>query len=171
MCAEDRVGQARLACAELERGAPSHVSVADPGALGRVLAKLDAAREDLEAMRREAPARRTCGCRSSSRWWSRAGGARAGGPVLSSAVRFDRRRVPVAGARRARRDPTGHDRLRLRANVGGPRGPYAIPIDDRRVRILWNGEAPGDLPAASKTSAIVPWRGFEDEPPTGMAPP
>jgi hypothetical protein len=38
------------------------------------------------------------------------------------------------------------------------------------VRILWNGEAPGDLPAANKASAIMP-SGFEDEPPTGMAPP
>jgi hypothetical protein len=53
-------------------------------------------------------------------------------------------------------------------NVGGPRGPQAIPIDERRVRILWSGEAPGDLPAINKASAITPWSGFEEEPPAGM---
>jgi hypothetical protein len=53
-------------------------------------------------------------------------------------------------------------------NVGGPRGPQAIPIDERRVRILWSGQAPGDLPAANKVSAVAPWRGFEDEPPAGV---
>ena len=53
-------------------------------------------------------------------------------------------------------------------NVGGPRGPQAIPIDERRVRILWSGESPGDLPAINKASAITPWSGFEEEPPAGM---
>jgi hypothetical protein len=54
-------------------------------------------------------------------------------------------------------------------NVGGPRGPQAIPIDERRVRILWSGQAPDDLPAHNKVSAIAPWDGFEDEPPAGMS--
>ena len=53
-------------------------------------------------------------------------------------------------------------------NVGGPRGPQAIPIDERRVRILWSGQAPDDLPAVNKVSALTPWSGFEDEPPAGM---
>ena len=53
-------------------------------------------------------------------------------------------------------------------NVGGPRGPQAIPIDERRVRILWSGQAPGDLPAVNKVSAITPWSGFEEEPPARM---
>jgi hypothetical protein len=54
-------------------------------------------------------------------------------------------------------------------NVGGPRGPQAIPIDERRVRILWRGQAPPDLPAHNKASAIVPWTGFEDEPPARVS--
>ena len=53
-------------------------------------------------------------------------------------------------------------------NVGGPSGPQAIPVDDRRVRILWYGQAPSDFPARNKASTVSPWRGFEDEPPAGV---
>jgi hypothetical protein len=53
-------------------------------------------------------------------------------------------------------------------NVGGPRGPQAVPIDARRVRILWRGESPSDLPAPNRASAVIPWSGFEDEPSAGV---
>jgi hypothetical protein len=53
-------------------------------------------------------------------------------------------------------------------NVGGPRGPQAIPVDERRVRVLWRGQGPGDLPVQNKASAVVPWRGFEEEPAAGV---
>jgi DNA invertase Pin-like site-specific DNA recombinase len=169
-----------LVCAELERGAPSYVGVADSDAVGEALAELDAAREDLETMRRDVSARRRLG----ALWLSFVE------PLVEAVHEADRR---VAAVRAAQSCPQlsgltadayrSLERVEraaiLRAmidcvfvrNVGGPRGPYAIPIDDRRVRILWNGEAPGDLPAASKASAIVPWSGFEDEAPTGMTPP
>ena len=49
-------------------------------------------------------------------------------------------------------------------NVGGPRGPQAIPIDDRRVRILWRGPD-RHLPAHNKATGGCPWPGFEDESP------
>ena len=56
-------------------------------------------------------------------------------------------------------------------NVGHRRGPQAIPIDERRVRILWRGQGPTDLPAHSKVSPLVRWAGFEDEAPPGVAMP
>jgi hypothetical protein len=48
-------------------------------------------------------------------------------------------------------------------SVGGPRGPQAIPLDHRRVRILWRGQGPSDLPASNKASTTVPWSWPEDE--------
>jgi site-specific DNA recombinase len=44
----------------------------------------------------------------------------------------------------------------------GPRGPQAIPLDSRRVRILWRGQASDDLPGRNVASDVVPWTGFED---------
>ena len=45
----------------------------------------------------------------------------------------------------------------------GPRGPQAIPLDSRRVRILWRGQAPDDLPGKNVASHVMPWTGFEDD--------
>jgi hypothetical protein len=50
-----------VVCAELEHRAVSYVGIADSDALTEALAELDAAREDLEAMRRDASAGRRLG--------------------------------------------------------------------------------------------------------------
>ena len=166
-----------VVCAELERRAGSYIGVADSDALTDALAESDAARADLEAMRRDASARRRLG----ALWLSFVE------PLVEAVHETDRR---VAALRASQLYPqlsgltaeAYRSLLRveraavLRAmigcvfvrNVGGPRGPQAIPIDERRVRILWSGESPGDLPATNKTSAIIPWSGFEEEPPAGM---
>jgi len=167
----------RVVCGELERRAGSYVGVADSVALSEALAELDAARQDLEAMRQDASARRRLG----ALWLSFVE------PLVEAVHDAERR---VAGLRAAQVCPQvsgltaeayqSLERLEraavLRAivgcvfvrNVGGPRGPQAIPIDERRVRILWSGQAPDDLPAHNKASAVIPWSGFEQEPPTGM---
>jgi hypothetical protein len=166
-----------VVCAELERRAGSYVGVADSDALTEALAELDAARADLEAMRRDVSARRRLG----ALWLSFVE------PLVEAVHEADRR---VAALRASQSCPqlgglTAHayrslvrvERATvLRAmigcvfirNVGGPRGPQAIPIDERRVRILWSGQAPSDLPAPNKVSATTPWPGFEDEPPARM---
>jgi len=54
-------------------------------------------------------------------------------------------------------------------HVGGPRGPQAIPVGERHMRILWAGQGPVDLPSPNKVGSLIPWPGFEEEPPTGVA--
>jgi hypothetical protein len=166
-----------VVCGELEHRAASYVGVADSDALTEALAELDAAREDLEAMRRDASARRRLG----ALWLSfveplvealheadrRVGALRASQlcPQLSGLTARAYRSLERAERATVLRAMIGCVFVR---NVGGPRGPQAIPIDERRVRILWSGQAPGDLPAVNKASAITPWHGFEHEPPPGM---
>jgi len=164
--------------AELERRAGCHVGVADSDALTEALAELDAAREDLDAMRRDASARRRLG----ALWLSFVE------PLVEAVREADRRLADLRASQlcpqlsglteQAYRSLSRAERATvLRAmigcifvrNVGGRRGPQAIPIDERRVRILWSGQAPSDLPAVNKASALTPWTGFEDEPPAGMA--
>jgi hypothetical protein len=38
-------------------------------------------------------------------------------------------------------------------DVGVPRGAQAIPVDERRVRVLWRGQGPRELPP---TTALAP---------------
>jgi hypothetical protein len=137
-----------VVCAELERRAASYVGVADSDALSDALAELDAAREALEAMRRDASARRRLG----SPWPSFVE------PLVEAVHEADRR---VADLRASQLCPqlSGLTAQAYRSleratvlwamigcvfgrNVGGPRGPHAIPVDERRVRILWSGQAP-----------------------------
>ena len=163
---------------ELDRRARSYIEVSDSEALAEALAQLDDAREDLESMRRDTAARRRLG----PLWLSFV-------EPLVEAVEIAEERV--AALRASQVDPSvsgltadayrslnREERGAVLAamidcvfvrNVGGPRGPQAVPIDDRRVRILWRGQAPPDLPAHNKASAVVPWTGFEDEPPAGVS--
>jgi hypothetical protein len=167
-----------LVCNELERRAPSYVSVEDAGALRDALAELEAAREDLDVMRSDAVARRRLG----AMWLSFV-------EPLVEAVQVAEERVEELSVLLQAPDVSGltADAYRslsreeraavLRAMIGcvfvrsvpGPRGRNAPPIDAHRVRVLWRGQEPADLPAHNKVSPLVPWLGFEDEPPTRMA--
>jgi site-specific DNA recombinase len=167
-----------VVCRELDRRARSYVEVSDFAALADALAQLDEARDDLESMRRDTSARRRLG----SLWLSFV-------DPLVEAVEVAEKQVAELHASQASPSLSGLTADAYRSlereeraavlvamigcvfvrNVGGPRGPQAIPVDERRVRILWRGQAPTDLPAHNKASAVSPWRGFEDEPPAGMA--
>jgi site-specific DNA recombinase len=166
-----------VVCSELERRAGSYIGVADSDALTAALAESEAAREDLEAIRRDASARRRLG----ALWLSfveplveavhetdrRVAALRASQlyPQLSGLTAEAYRSLPRVERAAVLRAMIGCVFVR---NVGGPRGPQAIPIDERRVRILWSGQSPDELPALNKVSAITPWSGFEDEPSAGM---
>jgi site-specific DNA recombinase len=169
-----------VVCRELRRRAGSYVDVSDAEALAEALDKLERARDDLEAMRRDTDARRRLG----GLWLSFVE------PLVEAAEDAEDR---VEQLQRSQLSPSAsgltvdayrslerHERSAvLRAmidcvfvrNVGGPRGPQAVPIDGRRVRILWRGQGPGDLPPANRAGAIVPWAGFENEPSPGMPSP
>jgi site-specific DNA recombinase len=168
-----------LICHELDRRASAFVGVSDSQALADALAALDAAREDLEDMRADVEARRRLG----ALWLSFV-------EPLVEAVHAAEQRVAELRASQLAPSLTGltDDAYRslqreeraavLRAmidcvfvrNVGGPRGPPAHPVDDRRVRVLWRGQGPRDLPVHNKASTLVPWPGFEEEPTPGVAP-
>jgi site-specific DNA recombinase len=167
-----------LVCRELDRRARSYVAVSDSERLADALAQLDDAREDLDDMRQDAEARRRLG----GLWLSFV-------EPLVEAVRVAEQRV--ADLRSAQLAPSltgltadayGSLERRERAavlramidcvfvrNVGGPRGPQAIPVDGRRVRVLWHGQGPRDLPGRNKASEVLPWSGFEEKAPTGVA--
>jgi hypothetical protein len=167
-----------VVCCELDRRARSYAEASDSAALADALAQLDEARDDLDSMRGDTSARRRLG----SLWLSFV-------DPLVEAVEVAEKQVAELHASQASPSLSGLTADAYRSlereeraavldamvgcvfvrNVGGPRGPQAIPIDERRVRILWRGQAPTDLPAHNKASAVSPWRGFEDEPPAGMA--
>ena len=167
-----------VVCRELDRRARSYMEVSDSAAMAAAVAELDDARDDLESMRRDTAARRRLG----ALWLSFV-------EPLVEAVEVAERRVAELSALRESPSLSGLTADAYRSlrreeraavlgamigcvfarNVGGPRGPQAIPVDERRVRILWRGQAPTDLPAHNKASAVSPWCGFEDEPPAGMA--
>jgi hypothetical protein len=167
-----------LVCAELDRRAGVFREVSDSQALTAALAELDDAGDDLEEMRRDSAARRRLG----TLWLSFV-------EPLVEAVEVAERRVADLQAAAATPGFSGltaevyrslarPDRAAvLRAmidcvfcrNYGHRRGPQSIPIDERRVRILWRGQRPTDLPAHNKVSPLVPWAGFEDEAPPEVA--
>jgi DNA invertase Pin-like site-specific DNA recombinase len=168
-----------VVCAELDRRAGSFVDMSDAGAFAEALEQLELAREDLDAMRRDAEARRRLG----GLWLSFV-------EPLVEAVQIAEQRVEelrAAGVSPSLAGLTAEAYLSLERgeraevlramidcvfvrNVGGPRGPQAVPLDDRRVRILWRGQGPEELPARNRASVVMPWRGFEDEAPPGVAP-
>jgi hypothetical protein len=43
-------------------------------------------------------------------------------------------------------------------NIGGPKGPQAVPLNEERVQILWRGQGPSDLPRANRAGEVVPWQ-------------
>lgn len=167
-----------LVCRELDRRASSFVGVSDSQALGDALADLDAAREDLESMRADVQARRRLG----ALWLSFVE------PLVEGVETAEERVAELRAAQlapsltgltsEAYRSLERQERAAvLRAmidcvfvrNVGGPRGPQAIPVDERRVRVLWRGQGPTDLPVHNKTSVLVSWLGFEQEPPARVS--
>jgi DNA invertase Pin-like site-specific DNA recombinase len=168
----------RLVGRELERRAATYVEVSDSAALGEAYAQLEQAREDLEQMRQDAGSRRRLG----ALWLSFV-------EPLVEAVQLAEQRVEQLRASHhapslsgltadAYRSLDREERASVLCavidcvfvrNVGGPRGPQAVPIDERRVRILWRGQGPRDLPARNKVSPVIPWGGFENELTTGMA--
>jgi DNA invertase Pin-like site-specific DNA recombinase len=167
-----------VVCRELDRRARSFVEVSDSEAMAVALAQLDEARDDLETMRRDTTARRRLG----SLWLSFV-------EPLVEAVAVAEQRVDELRSSRAAPSLSGLTADAYRSlpreeraavlgamigcvfarNVGGPRGPQAIPVDERRARILWRGQAPADLPARNKPSTVASWAGFEDEAPAGVA--
>ena len=57
-------------------------------------------------------------------------------------------------------------------SVGGPRGPHAIPLDERRVLVFWHGQGPAGLPQRSRfANGVEPfaWPAVEDDPGAGVA--
>ena len=163
--------------AELDARVHSYVDVSDAAALAEAVDELERARDDLDAMRHDVEARRRLG----GLWLSFV-------EPLVEAVERAQERVDTLHASQLSASVTGltaeaygslerEERASvLRAlidcvfvrNVGGPRGPQAVPIDERRVQILWRGQGPKDLPATNRASAVFPWRGFEEEAPSGM---
>lgn len=168
-----------VVCAELDRRARTYVDVSDAEAFQEALAELEQARDDLDLLRHDTQARRRLG----ALWISFV-------EPLADAVQRAEERVEslrtshitpslsglTADAYRSldREERTSVLRAMIDCvfvrNVGGPRGPQAVPIDERRVRILWHGQGPEDLPASNKVSPVIPWRGFEEEPSAGMTP-
>ncbi len=161
-----------LVCAELDRRAAHVVGVHDTAELDDAMARLDAASADVEEMRRDTLARRRLG----ARWLSFLE------PLLAAAEDAQRRvdelravhGAPVVGITSheylasSRRERT--EVLRSLIDVvfvrstGGPRGRYAIALNLDRVRVLWAGEGPSDLPVSNRVGRVVGWRWPEREP-------
>jgi site-specific DNA recombinase len=154
-----------VVCAELDRRAETYTSVDDSDSLAEAIANLDIAEEELDAYLSNTDLISIVGAQRFNE-----GAKQRQAVVEAGKSRLDALRGPQAG------DTAGftseaysalerEDRAEvLRAmvdvifvrNTKGPRGPQAIPLDSRRVRILWRGEAP-DLPSSNKASAVIPW--------------
>ena len=151
---------------ELDRLQRTFVDVPDSAELEGALAALEAAQQDLDEMRLDTAARRRLG----TRWLdfvepyitavedaqARVDDVRAaaGGEPRIELTAEAYRAMPREARAAALREMI--DCIFVR-NVGGPRGPQAVPIDEERVRILWRGTGPSDLPAANRASKVVPW--------------
>jgi hypothetical protein len=150
---------------ELERHQRTFTEVADTDELAAALRELEVAEADLEQMRNDTTARRRLG----TRWVefvepyvAAAEAAQAHLDAMQQAQHAPAIRL-TADAYRAMSRQERADALRsvidcvFVRNVGGPRGRYAVPIDGARVRILWRGTGPGDLPSTNRASTLVPW--------------
>jgi hypothetical protein len=156
---------------ELDRRAQTFSSVQDASDLATAIAELDAASADLDELRQDTSAKRRLG----ARWLSFLE------PYLQAEEAAEARvdelrtihRTPVAGltshayrarSRSERTEILGAmiDTVFVRS-VGGPRGRYAVSLDRDRVRILWRGQGPDDLPASNQASITLPWAWPENE--------
>jgi DNA invertase Pin-like site-specific DNA recombinase len=156
-----------------ERGAFDDVD--DSGAHAEAVTALDAAREDLAAIQSDTTAVRRLG----AAWLGFVT------PHVEAVERAEARVYELEAtqgtefhgitadayaelSREDRADVLRHliDAVMIR-NTGGPRGPQSVPLNRDRVRILWHGQSPDDLPAANRASAVVPWEWPEDDPASG----
>lgn len=150
--------------AELERLQRTFTEVTDTEELAAALAELDSAQRDLDEMRNDTTARR----RLAERWLDF---------VEPYVVAVEQAQARVDALREAHDGPktvltvdaylamSRQERAEaLRGmidcifvrNVGG-RGRGVGPIGPARVRILWRGSGPSDLPASNRVSSMVPW--------------
>jgi len=161
----------QVVCDELDRRAHTFSSTHDTHDLATAIAELEAATADLEDLRQDTTAKRRLG----TRWLSFLE------PYLQAHETAQTRanelraihRTPIAGltahaySTRSRSERTEILRAMIDTvfvrSAGGPRGPQAIPLDYRRVRILWRGQGPSDLPSSNQASTTVSWPWPEDE--------
>ncbi len=160
-----------IVCDELDRLAGAFASTQDSTDLAEAVAEHEAALADLDEIRQDTTARR----RLADRWLSFLE------PYLQAEealrARVDELRAvneaPVAGLTshaylaRSRGERAAVLRLLIDAvfvrATGGPRGRYAVPLDRDRVRILWRGQGPDDLPSPGQASVLAPWLWPEGE--------
>jgi len=155
----------RVVIAELERHHRTFVEVGDTAELDVALADLDVAQQDLDEMRSDTTARRRLG----TRWLDFVE------PYITAVEAAQRRVESLREAEAAAETLLTVDAYQsmdreeraeaLRGmidcvfvrNVGGPRGPKAVPLDAARIQILWRGTGPRDLPSANRATDVVPW--------------
>lgn len=168
-----------IVCAELDRRAEGYAGRHDDEDLQAAAADLERAISDLEDMRHDTAARSRLG----TRWLdfvepyveavesaeARVADLRSHSPALVDGLTADiYRSLPREERAGVLRDMI--DVVFVRS-VGGPRGPQAVPLDSKRVRILWRGEGPADLPRGGRvhSGGIMPWPWPEGEPQARMA--
>lgn len=155
----------RAVCVELDRRAREYTSTQSTADLAEALAALQAASVDVEELRADALARRRLG----DRWLSFLE------PLLqaeeAAQARVDDLRTAQGAAisgltshgYEARSRSERAEILRSMIDVvfvrsvGGPRGRYVVPLDADRVRILYRGQGPNDLPLANRVSPMAAW--------------
>jgi hypothetical protein len=166
----------RIVCEELDRRARILDSAQDSAALTDAIAIRDAARDDLDEQRGDVTARRRLG----ARWLEFVE------PYVQALEEAEARVTQLQGQyqhvitgltshtylQRSRRERAAIlaamiDVVFVR-NHGIQRGPYSIPIDPRRVQILWRGQGPTDLPSGNRVSEIVYWPWPEEEAQAGV---
>jgi hypothetical protein len=158
---------------ELERRGCDTASLPDDTTLDAALADLDAARKALDELRMDTTAKARLG----GQWLSfvepyleavesaerRVAELRAQSPTLANILTVE----AYDSLSRAERAAVVRDMIDVVwvRSVGGPRGPQAIPLDERRVHIAWRGQAPADLPRGGTvySGGIVPWPWPGDE--------
>jgi hypothetical protein len=163
-----------LVAGELERRAHSYRGTSSSAAADQAHARLEQARADVEAMRADTAARRRLGARWLDWLEPHLAELEAAERDVAQLAADDRAGVHGLTSDTYRSMPREARRAALAAMIdvvfvrrlGGPRGPHAVPLDESRVRVLWRGTGPGDLPAKGRyePGGIRAWDGFEIEP-------
>lgn len=155
-----------VADAFAERG-EAYMGLADSSELDDALRDLAAAEEALDAFRIDAEARSMLG----SRWRSFLEPMLAAVEQAEARVAALREEVDIAAAvegltadaylalpreERAEVIRETVDVVYVRS-VGGPRGRNAVALDGDRVRVLWRGSGPDELPPSNRAGELRPW--------------